>query len=39
MIIHRVAAGRFKIVPGEYMQRSVTDAVRGIVAAQYFWST
>jgi len=28
-----------KIVPGEYMQRSATDAVRGIVAAQYSWST
>jgi lipopolysaccharide transport system ATP-binding protein len=39
MIIHRVAAGRFVIVPGEYMQRIVTDAVRGIVAAQYSWST
>jgi ABC-type polysaccharide/polyol phosphate transport system ATPase subunit len=39
MIIHRVAAGRFIMVPGEYMQRLVTDTVRGIVAAQYSWCT
>ena len=38
-IIHRVAAGRFTIVPSEYMQRIITDAVRGIVAVQYSWST
>jgi lipopolysaccharide transport system ATP-binding protein len=39
MIIHRVAAGRFTIVPGEYMQRIVTDTARGIVAVQYSWSS
>ena len=38
-IIHRVAAGRFTVVPGEYMQRVVTDTVRGIVAVQYSWSS
>jgi ABC-type polysaccharide/polyol phosphate transport system ATPase subunit len=39
MIIHRVVAGRFVIVPGEYMQRIVTDAVRGLLVAQHFWSS
>jgi lipopolysaccharide transport system ATP-binding protein len=38
-IVHRVAAGRFTIVPGEYRQRIVTDTVRGIIAAQFSWSS
>jgi homopolymeric O-antigen transport system ATP-binding protein len=38
-VIHRVATGRFTIVPGEYRRRIVTATMRGIVAVQYSWSS
>jgi hypothetical protein len=38
-IIHRVAAGRFTVVPGEYRRRIVTATMRGIVAVHYSWSS